>query len=144
MTSGKKGVQNTLLEMSRVLKNEGIIEIAIQIEGTEPSDKIYWEVWNKIGLNSVFHPPSFYIDILEGAGCNLVEQFTIKTKKKMTEDQAKEEIEFACKETLKIFSDFNLEVKPFTEIWAEFQPKIRKYGMGYWPIFLVLIFQKKE
>ncbi len=144
MTSGKRGVKKTLFEMSRIVKKEGIIEITIQIEGKEPSSQIFWDLWENIGLNSIFYPPDYYIDTLESVGCFLVEQFSLKTYKKMTENQAKLEIKFACDEAPKIFSDYDVEARPFQEVWKEFKPRIRKYGMEFWPEFLVLIFKKEE
>jgi ubiquinone/menaquinone biosynthesis C-methylase UbiE len=144
MTSGERGVKETLLEISRIVKKEGIIEIAIQVEGKKPSSKIFWDLWEKTGLNCIFYSPEYYVSILESAGCFLIEQFSLKTYKKLTENQARQEIKFACEEAPKIFSEYGVEARPFQKVWEEFKPRIRKYGLGFWPEFNVLIFKKKR
>ena len=142
MTCGKDGVEKTLRETSRIVKKGGFLEITLQIEGEDPSSRVFWDLWEYIGINAVFYSPSYYIDILESLGFQLIEKFALGTYKKMTECQAKEEIKFACNETPKIFSEFHIKAKSFREVWKKFKPRIKEYGMGYWPEFLVLIFRK--
>ncbi|MFX0183112.1 MAG: class I SAM-dependent methyltransferase [Candidatus Hodarchaeota archaeon] len=142
MTRGKSGVIQTLLEACRVLRKGGIFEIAILQRGSEPSDDLNWRLWESIGLNAIFYPPEFYIQKIEEKGLKLQKKVLLKTQKKMTTHQAKEEILFACEQASKIFRQFNVQSRVFDDIWAEFGPEIEKHGLGFYPKILVLIFKK--
>jgi len=143
MTLGKEGVLTTLKELSRILCENGILEISLMIKGKEPSSIINWKLWKYIGLNSIFYKPNFYIKALEKAGCKLQKKFLLKTYKKMTSKQAEEEIIFACKEAPQIFHKYGVRAKEFQKIWNKFSRKIRKHGLGFYPIVMVLIFKKE-
>ncbi|MFX1313934.1 MAG: class I SAM-dependent methyltransferase [Promethearchaeota archaeon] len=142
MIGGKKAVRLTLLETSRILRNGGILQISILLKGSEPSSKVNWKLWKYIGLNSIFYKPKFYSNKLKKLGFDLLKSFQLKTHKKMTLNQAKEEILFACKEAPKIFNEYKVKSKSFKKVWDKFENKIKKYGLGFYPEILILIFQK--
>ncbi|MFX1500030.1 MAG: class I SAM-dependent methyltransferase [Promethearchaeota archaeon] len=142
MTLGKKGVKNALIELNRILNKNGILEISIMLKGNEPSSIINWNLWKYIGLNSIFHSPKFYINLLENFGYILQNKFILKTNKKMTEEQAKEEILFACEEAPKIFDNYGVKAKSFEKVWKKLNKRIKKNGVGFYPEILVLIFKK--
>ena len=143
MTLGKGGVKSTLVELSRILCKDGILEIAIMSKGKDPASLINWNLWRYIGLKSVFYSPQFYIRTLTKAGCILQKQFVLRTNKKMTVNQAKEEILFACEEAPKIFKNYDVKAKKFEKVWKKFSKKIERYGLGFYPEILILIFKKK-
>ena len=142
MTKGKFGVISTLSEIVRVLQKGGFLEIAILIKNSEPSSILFWQIWKYIGLNSIFYPPKFYIHQLRKLNCSLEAKFLLKTYKKMNFEQAKEEILFACEEAPKIFKNFDVTSKSFQEVWDKFGANIKKYGLGFYPDILVLIFKR--
>ncbi|MFW9969992.1 MAG: class I SAM-dependent methyltransferase [Candidatus Odinarchaeota archaeon] len=144
MTIGKKGVEMTLLELGRILKKNGILEIAIMIKGNEPSSNLNWKLWKYIGLNSIFYAPEFYIKHLSSIGCQFKHKFLLKTYKKMNLEQAREEILFACREAPKLFAKYNVTARQFQDVWNKYAMKIKQYGLGYYPEILVLVFKKSK
>lgn len=144
MTIGKSGVISTLKEADRILKVGGILEIAILAKGSKPSSILNWKIWKYIGLNSRFYSPEFYINKMLELGLRLKEKFMLRTNKKMTSTQAKEEILFACEEAPKIFKRYNVYPKPFKQVWNKYKKKIKKQGLGFYPIILILIFEKQS
>jgi SAM-dependent methyltransferase len=142
MTRSKSGVNQTLLEACRVLRKGGIFEIAILQRGSEPSDDLNWRLWESIGLKAIFYPPEFYIQKIEEKGLKLQKKVLLKSQKKMTTNQAREEILFACEKAPQIFRQFNVQSRVFDDVWAEFGSEIEKYGLGFYPKILVLIFKK--
>ncbi|MFX1308748.1 MAG: class I SAM-dependent methyltransferase [Promethearchaeota archaeon] len=143
MTQGKEGVKTTLKQLSRILHRNGILEISIMLKGKEPSSIINWKLWKYIGLNSFFYSPKFYIKSLKKEGCRYQKKILLKTYKKMTIEQAKEEILFACKETPKIYSKYGVKAKEFQKVWKKFRDKVEKHGLGFYPIIMVLLFKKQ-
>ena len=142
MTLGKNGVILTLLELGRIIKNKGIIEIAIMVKGNEPSSLLNWEIWEYIGLNSIFHPPKFYIKHLSRIGFRLEYKFLLKSFKKMNIEQAREEISFACEEAPKLFKLYNVKARKFQDVWNKYGVKIKQFGCGFYPDILVMVFKK--
>ncbi|MFX1572894.1 MAG: hypothetical protein ACFFB0_09100 [Promethearchaeota archaeon] len=142
MLGGKKAITYTLSETSRLLRDPGILQISILLKGSEPSSKLNWKLWKYIGLNSIFYKPKFYTKKLKNLGFNLQKSFQLKTFKKMTLNQAREEILFACKETPKIFNKYKVKSKSFEKVWEKFKHNIKKYGLAFYPEILILIFQK--
>jgi ubiquinone/menaquinone biosynthesis C-methylase UbiE len=142
MTRGHEGVCQSLSEACRVLRKGGIFEIAILQRSSEPSDDLNWRLWESIGLNAIFHPPDFYIQNIEEKGLKLQKKLLLKSFKKMTAKQAREEILFACEKAPQIFKEFNVQVRAFDDVWAEFGSEIGQYGLGFYPNILVLIFKK--
>ncbi|MFX0001060.1 MAG: class I SAM-dependent methyltransferase [Candidatus Hodarchaeota archaeon] len=142
MTLGREGVKSTLEELGRILRKDGILEITIMLKGKDPSSIINWKLWRYVGLNSLFYSPHFYIKLLEKLGCVLLKKFILRTNKNITLNQAKEEILFACEEAPKLFRKYGVKAKPFQKVWSKFNKKIKRYGLGFYPEILVLIFKK--
>ncbi|MFX0051352.1 MAG: class I SAM-dependent methyltransferase [Candidatus Hermodarchaeota archaeon] len=142
MTRGYTGVCQSLSEACRVLRKGGILEIAILQRGSEPSDDLNWRLWESIGLNAIFHPPESYIQNIEEKGLKIQKKVLLKSSRKMTAKQAREEILFACEKAPQIFKEFNVHVRAFDDVWAEFGSEIGQYGLGFYPNILVLIFKK--
>jgi ubiquinone/menaquinone biosynthesis C-methylase UbiE len=142
MLYGKSGVMSLFEEASRLLKPNGLLQISFVEYGNNPAEQIAKEIWNVIGLNAVFYDRDEYVEMLKPYRFEVTEEFVLKDNKKMTSDQAKEEIQFACNEAPKIYSGFGVEAIPFDEIWERFRMRIMKFGMGYWSPIRVMIFSR--
>ena len=110
--------------------------------GDSIEEEIAKSVWENIGLNAIFQPVTFYIDLMNELGLKLIDKRKIKYPKKMTIKQAKEEIAFACENAPKIFKSFGVQSVAFDETWSRFGSLIEAHGMAYWSTFWVLVFQK--
>ncbi|MFX0095606.1 MAG: class I SAM-dependent methyltransferase [Candidatus Hodarchaeota archaeon] len=143
MTRGVEGVKKSLAEFVRVLKPKGIVQLTLCLEGDEPDQVIAQQVMDFIGFNAIFHPKEFYIRELENLGVEILAKNWFYTQRKMTATQAKEELEFACTETAKIFQDYNVRTISFEELWDKFGKQIEIHGMAYYSNLCVLIGQKR-
>jgi len=142
MLHGKQGVKALFKETSRVLKPNGLLQISLVEYGDDPAELVAQEVWNSIGLNAVFYERNEYVEMLKLHHFEVVEEFILRHNKKMTSNQAKEEIQFACNEAPKIYSGFGIRAVPFYEIWKRFGKQISRVGMGYWSPIRVMIFSR--
>jgi ubiquinone/menaquinone biosynthesis C-methylase UbiE len=140
MTHGESGILSAISEIARVLKDKGLVEIAIVEYGDSPEEKVAEEVWANIGLNAVFLPKEFYIEALRDRGIELMEEVVLKIRKKMTFSQAKEELQFACEQAPILFEDYNVSAISFDELMNRFGSRIEAHGMAYYPNIRVLIF----
>lgn len=141
MTKGVEGVKQSLSECVRVLKRGGFIQITLCLEGNEPDQVIAKEIMEYC-LDAVFFSKSFYVEELERLGITICGEKWFHTRKKMTADQAKEELKFCCEEAPIIFADYNVRSVPFDVLWQKFGEGIEKYGMAYYSNLCVLIGQK--
>ncbi|MFX1607252.1 MAG: hypothetical protein ACFFDD_15305, partial [Promethearchaeota archaeon] len=105
-------------------------------------EQVAKDVWEATGLGCTFFPESYYQEILEGLGLKLLTSVVFQIPKKMTPEQAKEELEFACNEAPKIFATFDVHAISFQELWEQFSNRIKEHGMAYWSRIRVLVFRK--
>lgn len=142
MTRGSEGVKQALRECARVLKPSGILQITLCLEGDEPDQIIAKEVTKLIGHQAFFYPKEFYIEELEKKNIEIIDEKWFYSKRKMTTEQAKEELAFACNETPKYFKEYNIKTISFEELWKKYGEKIEKHGMAFYSQLLVLIGKK--
>jgi ubiquinone/menaquinone biosynthesis C-methylase UbiE len=142
MTMGLEGVERALSELSNHVSMGGFLQIGVVEYGDTPEEELTKEIWESIGLNCTFMPTTYYIDLLESLGMRLVNSVIFKFPKKMTTEQAQEELEFACNEAPNIYAKFGVHAISFKELWNEFGDRIEEHGMTYWARIRVLVFRK--
>ncbi|NHK30779.1 MAG: class I SAM-dependent methyltransferase [Asgard group archaeon] len=142
MTRGPEGVKQALRECARVLKPSGILQITLCLEGDEPDQIIAKEVTDLIGHQAIFYPKEFYIEELEKSSIEIIDERWFYSKRKMTAEQAKEELVFACNETPKYFKEYDIKTISFEELWKKYGEKIEKHGMAFYSQLLILIGRK--
>jgi ubiquinone/menaquinone biosynthesis C-methylase UbiE len=143
MTWGIEGVRQSLSEVVRVLNTGGIIQVTLCLEGDEPDQVVAKDVMEYIGCNATFYSKDFYSEELENLDVDILTEKWFHTYSKMTMSQAKEELQFACEETPKIFRDYNVRTCSFDKLWQKFGNRIRMHGMAYYSDLCVLIGQKR-
>ena len=139
MTRGEDGVLSSLSEFVRVLRPGGTLLITIEQEGREPDEVLWWEVARCIGHNAVFHPVAFYTDHLAGLGVEVLEELACPTGRKLTSQQATEELRFTCEETPRHFGDYGVTTANLDDLWARFGERIDRHGMAYYSNLLAII-----
>lgn len=82
-----------------------------------------------------------YEKMLEEAGFRLIKKENYYTGKKLTPEQAKAEIKFACDNAPKIYG---VETPPFGKVWKKFGKDIEKHGLGHYSKVVLMIAQKVE
>jgi ubiquinone/menaquinone biosynthesis C-methylase UbiE len=140
MTRGRAGVEKTFLEVNRVLKPKSFFcFVAMPPEEMETeAQKIEVALFSYI-CDATWLAAEEYEEILQRANFRLIRKRSYYTGKKLTPEQAKAEIRFACKTDPKIYG---ISTPPFEEIWAKFGRDIEKNGLGYYSKVLLFIAQK--
>ncbi|USG99223.1 methyltransferase domain-containing protein [Thermococcus argininiproducens] len=140
MTRGKEGVRKTFHEVSRILKPEGYFcFVAMPPEEMESdAQKLENEVFSYI-CSATWLSAKEYEEMLKEAGLKLLTKKAYYTGKKLTPEQAKEEIEFACENVPKIYG---IGTPSFDEVWEKFRERIEKHGMGHYSKVVLFIAQK--
>ena len=144
MTRGEEGVRSTLREMSRVLKKDGVIQLSTVEYGDCEEERVANEVWKTIGLNAIFFPRDWFVEEMLSLKMILLYETVFTFPKKMTPDQAAEELTFACENAPKTFYEFGVTTISFEELWSRFGERIERYGMAYWSRIRVLLFKHAE
>jgi ubiquinone/menaquinone biosynthesis C-methylase UbiE len=139
MTSGRSGVERTIDEVARITKKDALIQISFVDYEDSPTGLLTREIWESIGLNAIFYEREEYLRMLEERRLYPLEEFEIRIKKKMTPNQAREELMFACKEAPIIFSNFGVRSMKFDDLWSKFGERVEKYGMAFWSKIHVII-----
>ena len=144
MTIGIGGVKMALKESVRVLKPNSIIQITLCQEGNDPDQKLAKEITEIIGHQAIFHEKEFYIKELKRNDVEIIDQKRFYTKRKMTAEQAKEELLFACNESPNIFREYNVKTIPFEMLWQNYKEKLEKNGMAYYSELLTIIGRRRD
>jgi len=142
MTRGEEGVVWALSEMVRVLRASGLLQVSFTEYGDLPEERIAQEVWRATGLNVEFAPRDWYVETLEGFGMTLIHEEVFTFPKKMTAEQAEEELQFACEMAPKTFASFGVAAVRFKDLWSKFSGQIAEHGMAYWSRIRVIILRK--
>jgi ubiquinone/menaquinone biosynthesis C-methylase UbiE len=142
MTTGNKGVKQSLREFVRVLKKDGIILITLWLEGDDKDKILAKEINEFIGHNATFYPKSFYIDQLRKFGVTICEEKWYYTGKKMTSEQAKEELSYSCSKTSEVFKEYEVTTVSFEDLWKKFGKSIERYGVAYYSELCTIIGKK--
>jgi ubiquinone/menaquinone biosynthesis C-methylase UbiE len=143
MTRGKLGVRKTIGEMIRAVKTGGLVEIALNINGEEEDEVLNEEISRFIGHNAFFYRPEFYIQELERRDAEILDEKWYYTDKKMTAEQAREELRYACEMTPKVYSDFGVSCKSLEEVWNRFGDRIERHGLALYSDILAIFARKK-
>ena len=142
MTKGRAGVAKSLSEFVRVLKPDGITLITVCLEGDEPDQLVAKEIAEYIGSDALFYPEDFYVEELEKLDIEIIGTKWFYTHRKMTATQAREELQFACDETPKIFTKYKVCTGSFDNLWQKYGERIERFGMAYYSRLCVLIGKK--
>ncbi len=119
------------------------MQITLCLEGDEPDERLSREIMRYIEFNALFYPKDFYLREFEKLGVRLLNEKWFYTCRKMTAAQAKEELQFACNETPKLFQSYGVRTTPFEKVWKKFGERIEEHGMAYYSDLCVLIGQKR-
>ena len=140
MTRGKDGVQKTFLEVNRVLKTDSYFCFVVMPpeEMETEAQKIEVALFSYI-CDATWLSTEEYEEMLERAGFNLIRKRSYYTGKKLSPEQAKAEIRFACKNVPKIYG---INTTPFEDVWAKFGQDIEKNGLGHYSKVVLMITQK--
>lgn len=140
MTRGKAGVQRTFLEVNRVLKlNSYFCFVIMPPEEMETkAQKIEVALFSYI-CDATWLTTREYEDMLQKAKFKLIRKRSYYTGKKLSSEQAKIEIRFACKNVPKIYG---INTPSFKEIWAKFGHDIEENGLGYCSKVVLMIARK--
>ncbi|MBN1682261.1 class I SAM-dependent methyltransferase [Candidatus Bathyarchaeota archaeon] len=140
MTKGYEGVRRVFHEVARVLKPRSYFSLTVMLpeEADTIPQKLELELFDYI-CGAKWLTLLQYQELLKESGLNLVKRETFKTGKKLTVNQAKEEINFACKEVPRIYK---IQTKPFEEVWNKFGHEIERNGLGHYSRLVLLIARK--
>ncbi|MGD2200786.1 MAG: class I SAM-dependent methyltransferase [Candidatus Bathyarchaeota archaeon] len=130
MTRGYGGVQKAIREVGRVLRPQGtfyFVAMPPDMMETEPQ-RLEVELFSWL-CGATWLKSDEYISLLEEAGLVFRRKTPFYTGKKLTVDQAKEEIEYAC-EYAPIH--YNVETSSFREAWEKFGESIQRHGLGHY------------
>ncbi len=141
MTRGRDGVQKTFLEVHRVLKPRSYFSFVVM-----PPEEMETEAQKaEVALYSYICGATWltgreYEDMLRRAGFELTEKRSYYTGKKLTPDQARVEIKFACDNVLQIYG---IETRPFEEVWDRYGQAIADNGLGCHSKVVSVVTQKR-
>lgn len=80
-----------------------------------------------------------YLKMLNNNGFQLIGRKNYYTNKKLSVEQAKEEIIYACDNDPKIYG---VKTKPFDDIWNKFGENIEKNGLGHYSKVVLCLARK--
>jgi ubiquinone/menaquinone biosynthesis C-methylase UbiE len=128
MTRGRSGVQKTFHEVRRVLKPGGLFSFAaMPPEAMETeAQKLEVAVYS-YACHATWLSADEYRRMVAAAGLELVGYSSYYTRKKLTADQAQQEIRFACERVPELYG---IKTRKFDDVWHEFGPAIEQHGLG--------------
>ena len=140
MTRGRAGVQKTFLEVNKVLKPQSFFCFVVMPpeEMETEAQKIEVALFSYM-CDATWLAAEEYEEMLQQANFQPIRRRSYYTGKKLTPEQARAEIRFACKTDPKIYG---ISTPPFEEIWARFGRRIEKHGMGYYSKVSLFIARK--
>lgn len=128
MTRGEAGVERAFKEVARVLKPErrfcfGVMPPEeMETEAQRLEVAVFSDVCGATWLSA-----AAYEEMLAGAGLGPVGKMVYRTGRKLTADQAQQEIRFACKNVPKLYG---VQTRSFEDVWARFGHAIEQHGLG--------------
>jgi len=140
MTQGMRGVEDANGEMIRTLRKEGRIALAVtppDLSETE-DQRIAIEVEGEVfGARSL--PSTFYLELFQESGVELIGIKTYSTGFRMTAEQAKREL----KDGLEIAGDiYAVDAPTFEKAWRRYGPSIEQHGYGMYSKITVFLGMK--
>lgn len=140
MTSGRDGVQRTFLEVSRVVKAGGsFCFVAMPPEEMESEPQRLEVALYSYICDATWLSAREYEQMLNAGSFLLVRKKKFYTGKKLTAEQAKEEIQFACENVPEIYG---IPTPSFENIWRKFGKGIEHYGLGHYSNVMLFSAQK--
>jgi cyclopropane fatty-acyl-phospholipid synthase-like methyltransferase len=140
MTRGRTGVQGTFLEVNKVLKPDGYFCFVVMPpeEMETAAQKIEVALFSYI-CDATWLSTEEYEKMLERAEFKLIKKRSYYTGKKLSSEQAKAEIRFACKNAPTIYG---IDTPSFEEVWTRFGQEIEENGLGHYSKVILMIAQK--
>jgi len=142
MTKGRTGIDKTFTEVSRVLKLNGLFCFVVmppeQME--TKAEQIEVAIFSYI-CDASWLSMKEYKKILDSTGFRLISTKEYRTGKKLTPEQAKEEIRYACDNVPKIYG---IDTPSFQEVWYRFGEDIQRNGMGHYSKVILFIAKKRD
>jgi ubiquinone/menaquinone biosynthesis C-methylase UbiE len=140
MTRGRSGVRRVLLEVGRVLKRgKCFCFVVVCTDSLETeAQKIEAELYSHI-CGATWLKRAEYESYLEAAGLRLAMRREYSTGKKLTPDQARKEIVFACENVPRLYG---VSTPEFGQVWEKFGPSIEKEGLGHYSKVTLFLSQK--
>ncbi len=142
MTRGKGGIQETFLEINRILRpNAHFCLVVMPVDEMETkAQKIEVALYSFI-CNATWLKRQEYISMLETAGFTLLREKYYRTGKKLTSKQARYEIRYACDNVPKIYG---IATPSFEDVWNKFGKDIEENGVGHISKVLLMIAHKRD
>jgi ubiquinone/menaquinone biosynthesis C-methylase UbiE len=140
MTRGKAGLQQTFNEVYRVLAPESHFCFVVMPpeEMETEAQRIEVALFSYI-CDAIWLTTNEYETLLERAGFTVCSTYRYYTGLKLTPEQAKTEIRFACDYAPKIYG---VNTPSYEEIWARFGQDIEKHGLGHYSKVVLMIAQR--
>ena len=137
MTRGIGGIEKTFAEIARVLVPGGYLCTAVM-----PPDEMETEAQRtevevfSFTCNATWLSTDRYESMLRKVGLNVVGKRAYRTGKKLTPQQAKTEIKFACEFVPKIYG---VKTASLDEVWNRYGPRIEEHGLGHYSKVVLII-----
>jgi ubiquinone/menaquinone biosynthesis C-methylase UbiE len=130
MTQGKTGVFMAFKEAYRVLKPGGsFFFVALPSDEMDTNaQRIEVNVFDWI-CGAKWLTSNQYLEMAERTGFQFIRKKSYYTGKKLTPDQAREEIMYACKN---VSRNYGVNTKSYKETWSKFSELINQNGMGHY------------
>jgi ubiquinone/menaquinone biosynthesis C-methylase UbiE len=141
MTRGRVGVEKAFMEAHRVLKPGGSL-CFVAMPSDEPdtmAQRNEIEVFSWI-CDATWLTREEYLVLVTDAGLTLEYSKVFRTGKKLTAEQSKEEIEFACENVPALYGR---TARGFDEAWERFGESITEHGMGHYSRLELFVTRKK-
>jgi ubiquinone/menaquinone biosynthesis C-methylase UbiE len=130
MTRGREGVEKAFKEAHRVLRPGGsFCFVAMPSDMAEtPAQRNEIEVFSWI-CDATWLTRAEYMGLISGAGLVYEYGKVFRTGKRLTVEQAKEEMAFACENVPLIYGR---PARGFDDAWERFGDRITEHGMGHY------------
>jgi len=142
MTRGRKGVHATFSQVNAVLKPHSFFCLVVMPtdEMETVAQKTEVDLYSYI-CDATWLRSRVYKKMLEQAGFKLIRRKEYYTGKKLTANQAKLEIKYACKNVPQIYG---IDTPTFADIWRKFGKKIEEQGLGQYSKVVLIVAQKRK
>jgi ubiquinone/menaquinone biosynthesis C-methylase UbiE len=139
-TRGAQGVRQSIHEVARVLKPRGFFCFTVipPEEAETPAQRLECEAYS-YACGLTWLPSIRYQEFLRGAGFTLVKRETFYTGRKLTAEQAMQQLGAAIERA----KTHDIEAIPLDEVWKRFGAEIKRDGLGHCSRSVLMIARKK-